>query len=61
MSLEGKMRVVGEMRAVRGKHLVRNPRGTVFEVYEIKLSHLIDTPLARGGSEGNRNQVVFLV
>lgn len=57
-----KKRVVGEMRVVKGKHLARNPRGTVFEVCGIKLSHMIDTPLDRGGSrEENNSQVVFLI
>ena len=54
--------MVEEMKAVRGKHLARNPGETVFRVYRIKLSCLIETPLDCGGSGArNSNQVVFLV
>ena len=57
----GEVSLIGKMRVVRGKHLVRNLGGTIFGFCGIKLSRLIDTPLNRGGSgERNSNQVVFL-
>ena len=62
MSLVKKMKVVEEMRVVRGKYVARNPEGAVFNVYGIKLNCLVDTVLDREGSrERNSSQVIFLV